>query len=296
MNKLVRLHHSNSSSNRGPGKVLQNLTKGLWGLGLLASAGAPDKDVLHGVLQAVPTSSLTSLNPGECLYGPNIFVLPTDLPREAFQVMRRLVVPSDWVRDLYRRFPVVQDCSIDVWPVGIDTEEWVPKEPSVIGPLTGQLRCLLYFKNRSRQDLEYVKKFLTSRNLEVRVLEYGNYQESEFRALCHWANFGVLLTNTESQGVAYMEMLSMDLPLFVFNQPWWNNEGAYDKVYATSVPYFDSRCGEITVAPNEALFVDFLEGVRKWKYSPRKYILENHTLVQSAQKYYNFLNGSHPKI
>jgi len=151
MTKLVRLHHANASSNRGPGKVLGNLTKGLQELGLLAPPEAPPGDVLHGVLQGMPFSALEGTDASRCLYGPNIFVLPSDLPPSIFGVMQRIVVPSKWVLDLYRRFPAVEKCKIDIWPVGIDTEEWAPREVKTIGPLIwrcSQWICLcLYSTN-----------------------------------------------------------------------------------------------------------------------------------------------------
>lgn len=296
MNK-IQLHYSNAS-HRGPGKVVQNLSTGLSKLDLLSEA-QDDSAVFHGVLQMMPgANAIAQKDSNTCIFGPNLVVLPNELPPDYLGQVKHFVVPSEWVKKLYRQFPCMDKITIDTWSVGIDTDRWMPADRGIknVGPITENLRCLVYWKNRSRADLQFVQNTLSARQIECKILEYGNYQEDDLDALCSWAHFGILLTNTESQGIAYMEMLSTDLPLFVYNQPWWNYDGSYPKVEASSVPYFDKFCGEITVEPNEALFDTFLANVRTWKYSPRAYILANHTLIHGAQNYYNlFLRYEHQK-
>lgn len=293
--KKVRLHYSNGS-HRGPGKVVQNLSRGLQSLDLIEDASF-GRDSFHGFLQLPGAAEVAGVlasgkaSPDDCLFGPNLTVIPTEVPQNLLQQIRHMVVPSDWVRNLYRRFPEVDKITIDVWPVGIDTDRWQPSDRGIrsVGPITEPLRCLLYYKNRTPYDLKAVLKLLSDKGIEVKVLTYGEYSEAELESLCAWAHFGILLTNTESQGIAYMEMLSTDLPLFVFDYPEWDYDGAYTTVSATSIPYFDKRCGVSTVRFDKQVFEEFLHGVTTWKFYPRAYILENHTLKHAAQNYYNIL-------
>jgi hypothetical protein len=58
----------------------------------------------------------------------------------------------------------------------------------------------------------------------------------------------IFLCEHESQGLAYQECLACDVPILAWDQGWWLDPnrirwGTPD-VPATSVPYFDSRCGE----------------------------------------------------
>ena len=295
MIKKVQLHFSNDS-HRGPGKVVRNLSEGLKALGLMEDASF-GRQAFHGFLQ-YPTEEevIAPITRGHAsihdyLFGPNLTVLPSEIAPAMVKYIQNMVVPSEWVRLLYRRFMMLDSTRIDVWPVGIDTDSWLPSDRGIrsVGPITEPLRCLVYYKNRTQADLEAVIKMLTQYNITAKVLRYGSYEEAELRSACDWAHFGVLLTNTESQGIAYMEMLSTDLPLFVFNYPWWDYDGQYQRVKATSVPYFDSRCGAVTEKFDKVLFEEFLDKVVRWKYSPRSYILENHTLKQAAQKYYDIM-------
>jgi hypothetical protein len=293
--KKIRLHFANDSY-RGPGKVVRNLSKGLKQLGLLEDASFTGP-ALHGFLQYPSESEvqkiLASGTAGihDMLFGPNLVVLPNEIQPSLLQIIQKMVVPSRWVHDLYRRFSILDAKHIDVWPVGIDTDFWTSSDRDIrtIEPISGPLKCLLYVKSRTPADVAAVQNLLSDYGIAVKILQYGFYQESELYSACSTSHFGVLLTNTESQGIAYMEMLSTDLPLFVFNYPWWDYDGKYDRVEATSVPYFDSRCGSVTNKLDRSLFEDFLDGVIRRKYSPRSYILEQHTLKQAAIKYHDIM-------
>jgi hypothetical protein len=103
------------------------------------------------------------------------------------------------------------------------------------------------------------------------------------KRVCNESKFCVLLDGTESQGIAVMEILSMNVPILAFDMTVWSNPNG-DKEQATSIPYFDNRCGQI--CPNHVTkeSIDrFLRTLSMFK--PREYILENHTLIQAAGRY-----------
>lgn len=278
----IYLHYQNST-HRGPGGVVKGLLKGLEGLQIEVVDKPSDADYI-GSLQH-PGAVYEHL-PVNTLMGPNLFVLPKEAP-ELCNKFSNFVVPSEWVKDLYSQ-PIfetqMKDKQIDVWSVGIDTNEWMP------GAIQKDLDCFVYYKNRSQQDLALVYKICKHYKLNFEIIEYGSYKEEQLKTLCARSKFAILLTGTESQGIAYMNILSTDTPCFVFNkQKWVYDNDKSISAPASSVPYFDKRCGEISPDVNLALFETFMNNVNYKQYSPREYILENHTLEISTKNYIELL-------
>ena len=272
--------HYNQATHRGPGKVVHNLLKGLDELGINV-VGKPGSADYYGCLQH--PGGLAEHLPRQTLMGPNIFVLPQHDPG-LIRRFNNFVVPSNWVKDLYLKEPKMHDKQISVWPVGIDTEKWQPLD--YYPPQRGQLDCFIYYKNRSANDLGLVEKSCKSLKLSYEINEYGSYTEETLLTRCQHAKFAILLTDTESQGVAYMNILSTNTPCYVINKTNWEGQCA-----ATSVPYFDKRCGEITDSAliNIEKLEAFMNDAAHQEYSPREYILENHSLVYAASKYVKIL-------
>ena len=278
-NQLVLIY--SNSNHRGPGKVVQNLKLGLEKNNISYGDYTLIKDPNEynvGMLQPINGWNILSTN---TIAGPNLFVIPSE-NKNLCKHFKKFLVPSQWVLDLYRNFSELDHADINIWTVGIDTEKW-----QSLNRQTEKLKCLVYYKNRSQQDLMIVRKILQKYNIEFRELHYGNYVESELLNSCTWANFCILLTGTESQGIAYMEILSTNLPCFVFNKPSWNYEGKYKSVPATSVPYFDKNCGEIVDNIDLKKFEEFLHNLKQEYYSPRNYVLKKHTVEMSAMNYYS---------
>ena len=281
----VLLVYENGTA-RGPGKLVRNLTKGLEAIGVDVVTTTTTSNHQHhvGVTQFCEPELLNGWHQTKrpILLGPNLFVLPTDNP-VLCKMFNDFTVPSQWVKELYERFELMKGKkNITVWPVGIDTEEWKPKQP-----VEHILDCFIYFKNRTEQDLRMVEALCNKNNLRYKVLKYGNYQEHELKRLCEEARFVILLTGTESQGIAYMEILSTDTPAYVFNSPTWKSDDDSVSAPASSVPYWDStRCGMLASNDNNN-FEDFLHSLDS--FSPRDYILEHHTLELSAREYFNLL-------
>lgn len=290
----VFLFHQNSSM--GPGAVARNLEAGLREIGV-EIVKQPGKADYIGCLQN--PGALYSRIPENALMGPNLFVLPFEA-EHLCNKFYNFVVPSQWVKDKYEEYDVMKGCNIDVWPVGIDTEAWKPssdQEP--------EYDCFIYHKNTSLNVLNDTQRQLQNMNQTVaEVLKYGFYREHDLLDLCSKCKYAVLLTGTESQGIAYMQILSTGTPCFVLDQCRWNYEGRPPtSAKATSAPYFDSKCGEKVLKKagdrflvedvDLAHFQHFLEKVDAGWYDPRGYILNNHTLAKSAEKYLELLKKTH---
>lgn len=228
------------------------------------------------------------------LMGPNLFVLPTDNP-SLCKMFDHFVVPSQWVKDKYETFELMEGKDIQIWSVGIDTQDW-PMHPNFYIDMKGnEPDCLIYFKNRSEQDLAVVEAICRKFGLKYEVLKYGNYQEHDLKKLAYNSKFAILLTGTESQGIAYMQLLSTNTPCYVFNSPTWKSEDGRYSFPATSVPYWDDRCGYKSDKVDLEHFKEFLDKVEANAFSPREYILENHTLEKAAKNYYNLLRRAYGK-
>lgn len=285
--KTVRLIYQNDS-HRGPGAVVQNLKSGLSKIDIeTLSSFEPGEEDYVGFLQPVHPNLIKKYAESNkpVLMGPNLFVLPTEIP-QLCNMFDNFVVPSAWVKEKYKEFDLMKNKNIHIWPVGIDTEKWAPFRSNNINE---ELDCFIYYKNRSPRDLALTEALCRKFKLKYKVLKYGSYKEEELYNLCQTiqtnGGFIILLTGTESQGIAYMQMLSFDIPCYVLNNPTWKSEDGLHEAAATSVPYFTKKCGEVVHDINIKNFERFLSQVKDRVYSPRDYILDNHTLEKSAENY-----------
>lgn len=80
----------------------------------------------------------------------------------------------------------------------------------------------------------------------------------------------------------------MNVPVYAWDQGFWLDPNRFlwhtPVVKATSIPFFDSRCGLSFsgITEFEQNLPTFWTGVTEGKYNPRAYILETLTLKQSA--------------
>lgn len=133
-------------------------------------------------------------------------------------------------------------------------------------------RCLIYFKKRTLQELDQIKKFLESNNIEYKVFKYGEYKNRELKKYALNAKFGIFLTGTESQGFAAQELFSCNLPLLVWDQKI--NKYENFTLTGTSMSYWNNSCGMIVDSFDELSnnFQQFYENI--YRYKP-------HELVES---------------
>jgi len=142
--------------------------------------------------------------------------------------------------------------------------------------------CVVYVKNRTKGDLDFVINFLKQNGINFKIFEYGKYKNKDLIKSSKKSKFGILINRTESQGFATQEMLSCNLPLYVWEDSNSNSD-ALSKFYGTSglkgtsVPYWSKDCGLIIQNKSEFienfnLFVNNLES-----YEPYLYIKKNLT-------------------
>jgi FkbM family methyltransferase len=206
------------------------------------------------------------------LLGPHCSVLPTPDYYQLKNTFRntKYLTPSAWVRDLFLhpRVPV------EVVPFGIDTERFCPGET----PVDRKNLVTVYFKRRKRSELELVLVELEHLGLEYQVFDYlEGYREEDYLDHLQKSQFGVVVGAHESQGFAIQEALACDVPLLVWNVRTMSQEegSGYDDLPATTVPYWDGRCGELFYQSSELPTALQRLRSRLERYRPREFVLEN---------------------
>jgi hypothetical protein len=265
-----------SSRMNGPRKVIDNLFESLEQENIEYAINV-EKYEHNFLLQYdyrgyLKHSKLTLEN---CIVGPQIWFFDRHVQelQQHPERYKSIIVPSEWVKNLaIEKFGFDR---VDVWPVGIKHSN-----------LNRNIKydCLVYFKRRSQQELGEVKRFLESKNLTYNVISYGDYNESDFELLASQSRFCFLINGTESQGIAVQEIMDLNVPLFVWDLEYWNDQGEQYKVPASSVPYWSEVCGEKFYAKSqmEETFDRFYSNIDI--YSPQKYVEENLSYKASVNK------------
>lgn len=225
------------------------------------------------------------------LFGASVFSHPLSDPNLFNRLpVKRVLVPGEWMTEMCE--PYYGD-KVKSWPVGIDTEHWAPDDT-----VSKAFDFLIYDKVRWEHEryaeelIQPIRKSLADRNLSFREIRYGSYKEEDFHELLKQSRAMIFLCEHETQGIAYQQALSMEVPILAWDRGgyWQDPEFFPDKVkFATvsSVPYWDERCG--VRFSNIAEFGEklqlFTAMLAHNGFSPRKYILENLTLEICAEKY-----------
>ena len=275
---MIGIFHGGRETNTGPGKVAINLINGL-------------KKIGHSVLENQEgdmTGCLAAWSPrfkdlpSNTLVGPNIMVFPTD-DVEVWDIFNHYITPSKWVEDYFKTYELSNKVNMHIWAVGVDTDHFAPRRGV-------KSKCLVYHKRGKLENLQDIIFTLDRLEIEYELLSYGSYTEEDLITACSNSLFAILNTDTESQGIAYQEILSMGVPCYVVDKTIWDYDK--DKPFpATSAPYFDKRCGiKHKNLSRLAEFLDCLNG-----YKPREYILDNLTLEKCASEYVKLLEVSHER-
>ena len=203
-----------------------------------------------------------------CIIGPQVWLFDTygQFLIEHQDYYKRMIAPSQWVKDKFINKFNLPDDKISVWPVGIETFN---NERDIT------YDCLMYFKRRDQSELDAVKQFLDSKNLTYKMVEYGGYGEDGFKQLVNSAKFCFLINGTESQGIAVQEIMSMGVPIIAWDIKEWLDQGEAYRVPATSIPYWDERCGEVffNIDELDVTFSKFYATLDQ--YDPKAFIKDN---------------------
>jgi hypothetical protein len=210
--------------------------------------------------------------------------------------IRKILVPGEWMRKMCE--PYWGD-KVEAWPVGIDTDLWCPA-PEV----KREYDFLIYDKVRWEHDryekelIEPIRSELRRQSLSFAEIRYGHYKEEDFHSLLKRCRAMIFLCEHETQGIAYQQALSMDIPVLAWDRGgYWQDPQYYPQRVkygpVSSVPYWKDTCGEkfMEVGQFKACLKLYLDMQRKGKYEPRVFVKNNLTLKRCAEEYLKHLKN-----
>ena len=196
---------------------------------------------------------------------------------------------SEWANNVY--IPYYGKAHCDLWPAGIDTDYWRPDDHIVRTTDFLIYNKIMWDKPETDANLRQpLLRQLEQMGLSYKEITYGRYKEPEYIELLKQCRAMLFLCEHESQGFACCEALSMDVPVLAWDQGFYLDPNRFrwgdPSAPATSIPFFDDRCGmafKNLGAFNNVLSV-FWDSVKADSFKPRAYILENLTLKKSAER------------
>jgi len=217
------------------------------------------------------------------IFGPHFSVFPT---QKLYDINNKhnnclYIQPSEWALKSWTNNGANSILPIKIFSFPINTIKFKPITKNK------RTKVYIYYKRRQPEELLFIVNFLKQKNIKVEVFDYLNkYPEKKYLKYLQKAKYGIILDAHESQGFAIEEALSCNVPLLVWNVTNMSQEyrSQYTQISASSIPYWDIRCGEFFYNKNE--FEDrynkFIKNLSSYK--PREYILEHLTMKKRASE------------
>ena len=184
------------------------------------------------------------------IFGPHFSVFPDLNQMNIIKGDNSIYIqPSKWVVDLWYNSPICKDTKIIPFAFGVDTDKFNSNKH-----ISEREKVFIYFKNRDPNDLKLVEDFLHNKNYDYQIFSYRNrYNEEDYLNYLNQSKFGIWVGGHESQGFALEEALSCNVPLLVWNVNSMKQEygSNYNDFFATSISYWDERCGEYFYNSND---------------------------------------------
>ena len=225
------------------------------------------------------------------LFGPHFSVFPEQDKFERITYKNKktsYIVLSDWNKKTFSDFPITKNFQLEDVPFGVDTDTF--KETL---PIQDRQKVFIYYKRRDPNELEFVKQFLDKKGIQYQLFNYeSRYNEQDYIDCLTSSTYGIWIGSHESQGFALQEALSCNVPLLVWNVRSMHQEykSSYQYIPATTIPYWDERCGEYFYERDEfeTVFDKFVKKIQT--YQPRQYVLENLSIDVCEKKFMDMIS------
>tara|TARA_Y100000389_G_C17450622_1_gene514532 strand:- start:1681 stop:2547 length:867 start_codon:yes stop_codon:yes gene_type:complete len=278
------IHHKNKESLI---KILNHLKYEY----LICNANNYDKIKEYDIIYSPGLPIDTSNSPNKkFIFGPHFSVFPNNKLSYINNIHSNSVYiqPSEWATNVWKLFNIKNIIPLKTFHFSVNTERFNSSLKR-----KERTKVFIYFKRRKSDELRFIETFLKNNNIEYIIFDYiKRYDEEDYLKYLQESKYGIILDAHESQGFAIEEALSCDVPLLVWNVTSMKQEhgSRYKDISATSIPYWDERCGEYFFKENE--FEDkFNEFISKLDtYKPREYVLENLSVEKCAEKWNEMIN------
>lgn len=183
------------------------------------------------------------------------------------------IQPSNWIREIWVNKLNALSTKINIVPFGVDTYKFTDSKS-----INNKNKVMVYTKLRKPDEVKSITDFLEKNKINYYLIDYiKGYSEDDFINLLQDTKYSIIVDAHESQGFAVLEILSCNVPCLVWNVTSLNQEynSGYEDLYATTIPYWDSQCGEYfyDFKDFEETYYKFINNIKN--YTPRKFILEN---------------------
>ena len=222
------------------------------------------------------------------IFGPQFSVFPDEKLNHIKSDNSYFNLLSQWVVNIWNLYDISRGMNFITLPHGVETEKFTEKYH-----INEREKVFIYFKHRQHSELSILMQFLNNKNISYKIFSYDHrYDEAEFLRYLQESKYGIILDAHESQGFAIQEALSCNVPLLVWNVSLFSQEVGtnYPDFPATSVPYWDERCGELFYNIEEIEDKFQLFTTKLTTYNPRQYILENLSMEVCEKRLIDFIN------
>jgi hypothetical protein len=284
---------------------------GLWlHIGHFAAGGptAVIIGIMIGIKQIIPSVTILINEPGyinfqlfgkdrdirlfpiNTIFGPNPIPLnyigvkdPND--DLTWRYAKNMIFSSMWVINwLGQKFPISQTIedgtkNINLWEAGIDTEYFTPTD------LPKKQDFFIYYKSQNMEQIESVWSFLFHNYYAMKgsLICYHFYTPEMLRDAARKSKFCIMLDNEETQGLAAIEIMACNCPIFCIDRTFYTNGKKAMEGSVTSIVSWSPVCG--LKSPKEdwkSDFPSFLANLSS--YTPATFAHENYTYKESARK------------
>ncbi|MCO5936059.1 glycosyltransferase family 1 protein [Mucilaginibacter sp. RB4R14] len=283
-------------------KVFINLCKGFDELSVDYDINLPFKKIQPGEPAVVLGNGRYALQgyhqPNPVIAGIGLMTHPSEWPGLFTDYpVAKYLQHSVWANNVY--IPYYGTANCEIWPAGVNTGKWAPSANTTKKYDILVYDKIMWDKDETRKQLKApILEKLNKLGLSYAEITYGDYKEAKYFDLLQQSKAMIFLCEHESQGFACCEAMATNVPVFAWNKGQWLDPnrfawGETEPVPASSIPFFDTRCGMQfkNMEGFEASIDQFWHTLTTNGFKPREYILENITLKKSAQKMLDIINS-----
>ena len=204
------------------------------------------------------------------LAGPNMVEFPSDYDGLISRTeVSFCVTPCEWTNALYEEITPALIGRCVAWPAGVDTDYWVPD-------ITAHRDTILIYEKQRKGPVGPVlpyKKWMEEQGYKVEIIKCGEYTLPVFLNALQRAQLMVGFVIDESQGLAWAEAWSADVPTLIWRNTSSSLRGR--KYVCSTAPYLHKENG-LFFDDFDHFKIVFMQWVSmKSSFQPRQWVLAN---------------------